>query len=95
MADIFFGCFMKRKKNTVFTAITYTSNQLHGTVDKFSIHVFIQIKYVKDHNFGGITAWAIDLDDFSGMCGQGKYPLLNAIKYELSNSTGTTGKYTL
>ena len=40
-------------------------------------------------------AWAIDLDDFSGICGQGKYPLLNAIKYELSNSTGTTGKYTL
>jgi len=85
----------KENKKTVFTVIIYTSNQLHGTGDKFLIHVFIQIKYIKDHNFGGIVAWSIDLDDFSGICGQGNYPLLNAIKYELSNSTGTIGKYTL
>ena len=23
--------------------------------------------------------WALDLDDFSGSCGQGKYPLMHAI----------------
>lgn len=32
--------------------------------------------------------WALDLDDFSGMCGQGKYPLLNAIVAEANAATG-------
>jgi chitinase len=33
--------------------------------------------------------WALDLDDFSGSCGEGKYPLLNAIKDELDTTSGT------
>jgi chitinase len=32
--------------------------------------------------------WALDLDDFSGSCGQGKYPLLHAINHALGTSTG-------
>jgi len=53
----------------------------------YKMFVF-QVDYVKQEQFGGIMVWALDLDDFSGMCGQGKYPLLNAIVNELSASTG-------
>lgn len=27
--------------------------------------------------------WSIDMDDFSGRCGSGKYPLVNALRNEL------------
>jgi chitinase len=34
--------------------------------------------------------WSLDLDDFKGSsCGEGKYPLLNAIKDALDNNSGT------
>ncbi|XP_060580813.1 probable chitinase 10 [Ruditapes philippinarum] len=35
--------------------------------------------------------WALDLDDFSGMCGQGKYPLMKAIVNALNSAGGSTG----
>ena len=35
--------------------------------------------------------WALDLDDFSGMCGQGKYPLMHAIMDEINNGNGGSG----
>lgn len=34
--------------------------------------------------------WSLDLDDFKGSCGEGNYPLLNAIKDVLENNSGTT-----
>lgn len=48
----------------------------------------LKVDYVKQENFGGIMVWALDLDDFSGMCGQGKYPLMKAIINELNSATG-------
>ncbi|ESO85838.1 hypothetical protein LOTGIDRAFT_130278, partial [Lottia gigantea] len=62
-------------------------NQWIGYDDPTSIKN--KIAYVKDKGFGGIMVWALDLDDFQGTCGQGKYPLMQAINQECgSSSTG-------
>ncbi|CAC5417123.1 E3.2.1.14 [Mytilus coruscus] len=47
-----------------------------------------KVKYIKQHGFGGTMIWALDLDDFHGNCGQGKFPLINAINDELKRSGG-------
>lgn len=50
--------------------------------------------------------WSVDMDDFKGSCGAGKYPLIKAMKKELQSykvkleydgpyeSTSRNGKYT-
>lgn len=43
-----------------------------------------KVQYLKEHHLGGSMVWSIDMDDFSGSCGEGKYPLLNAIRDELN-----------
>lgn len=41
--------------------------------------------FVKANNLSGAFLWTIDLDDFDGKyCGEGRFPLLNAIKNELT-----------
>jgi GH18 family chitinase len=49
---------------------------------------WFQVDYVKQGGFGGVMVWALDLDDFSGKCGEGKYPLLTAIVDEVGADTG-------
>lgn len=44
-----------------------------------------QTEWLKEQGFGGIMVWSIDMDDFSGRCGNGKYPLLNALTDELKD----------
>ncbi|XP_065349445.1 chitinase-3-like protein 2 [Cloeon dipterum] len=39
-----------------------------------------KVSLVKSMNFGGSMVWSISHDDFSGGCGQGKFPLVNRIK---------------
>ncbi|XP_071128455.1 acidic mammalian chitinase-like [Mytilus edulis] len=38
--------------------------------------IAIKTKYIMDNGLGGGMMWALDLDDFHGVCGQGKNPLI-------------------
>ncbi|KAI6175816.1 Acidic mammalian chitinase-like [Aphelenchoides bicaudatus] len=38
-----------------------------------------KINFAKSKNLGGAFIWALDLDDFSNYCGNGKYPIMNTI----------------
>nr|KAG5695820.1 hypothetical protein BaRGS_013418 [Batillaria attramentaria] len=41
---------------------------------------FLRVDYVMQHGLGGVMIWTISMDDFHGICGQGHYPLMHAIK---------------
>lgn len=41
------------------------------------------MEWLKEEGFGGIMIWSIDMDDFKGQCGNGKYPLIKAMKSEI------------
>lgn len=47
-----------------------------------------QVTYVKSNHYGGVMVWAIDLDDTTGACGDGQYPLMNAVKNGLLPGAG-------
>lgn len=64
------------------------------------------MNWLKEEGFGGVMIWSIDMDDFRGSCGAGKYPLIKAMKKELQDykikleydgpyeSSSRNGKYT-
>ena len=58
-----------------------------GFDDKHSLH-YKTTEVIQKKGLMGAMFWALDLDDFSGeQCGQGKYPLINAVKKSLGGYT--------
>lgn len=45
----------------------------------------LKSKYVKDLGLAGAMVWSIETDDFLGICGKGKFPLLNVISSIIRN----------
>lgn len=54
----------------------------------------IKIKYVKGKNLGGVMLKTLDMDDFKGKCGCGKFPILNILSKELRGVGNVVGKCT-
>eukprot|EP00794_Sanderia_malayensis_P010199 gene10199-11247_t len=61
----------------------YTGNQWVGFDNQQSL--MDKVAVIKQKGLLGAMFWAYDLDDFSGQfCGQGPYPLMNAVKAALT-----------
>ena len=43
------------------------------------VRLCLQAKYLLKKGVGGAFIWSLEMDDFRGSCGAGKYPLLSAI----------------
>ncbi|XP_033119069.1 chitinase-3-like protein 1 [Anneissia japonica] len=68
---------------SIMAPYAYKGTQWVGYHNTDSFRTILQ--WVKSENLGGVMVWSLDLDDFSGRgCGQGRFPLINAIKQELS-----------
>ncbi len=40
---------------------------------------FLQAAFINDNDYAGAFIWSVEMDDFGGYCGEGKYPLLSTI----------------
>ncbi|KAK3870939.1 hypothetical protein Pcinc_023874, partial [Petrolisthes cinctipes] len=63
----------------------YNSNQWIGFDDERSLEV--KGDWLKSEGLGGVMIWSVDMDDFRGNCGTGKYPLLNTLAKTMENYT--------
>ncbi|XP_046990556.1 probable chitinase 10 [Schistocerca americana] len=59
----------------------YRGDQWVGFDDERSLKT--KMGWLKELGFGGIMVWSVDMDDFRGQCGAGKYPLLTSMRQEL------------
>ncbi|CAG9772103.1 unnamed protein product [Ceutorhynchus assimilis] len=57
-------------------------NQWIGYENKKSIEV--KVDYALEKSLGGFMVWSFDTDDFTGLCGEGSYPLLKTIHNKLT-----------
>ncbi|XP_067006667.2 probable chitinase 10 [Anabrus simplex] len=81
-------CDFLHKENTTLVwdneqqvPFAYKDDQWVGFDDERSLKT--KMGWLKEMGFGGIMIWSVDMDDFHGSCGSGKYPLLNAMRQEL------------
>ncbi|GLD50135.1 chitotriosidase-1-like protein [Lates japonicus] len=66
-----------------------TENQWVGFDNKDSINA--KVNYLTANNFGGVSVWSLDLDDFNGkFCEQGKYPLISHLRSLLMSGAPAT-----
>lgn len=63
----------------------YRGDQWVGFDDERSLRT--KVTWLKTEGFGGIMIWSVDLDDFRGYCGTGKFPLTKAMAKELEGYT--------
>ena len=74
-------------ENAVKAPYGYKNTIWVGYDDKHSLSYKVE-QVIKGKGLMGAMFWALDLDDFSGsMCGQDKYPLINAVKGFLGGYT--------
>lgn len=59
------------------TPYAHRGNQWVGYDDQESLA--IKMQFIKDLDLGGAMVWSLETDDFLGLCGKGKYPLLYTI----------------
>lgn len=104
-------CDFLKKDNTTLVwdneqqvPFAYRDDQWVGFDDERSLKM--KMDWLKEDGYGGIMIWSIDMDDFRGQCGSGKYPLISTMNTELEDysvaleydgpyeSSNTNGKYT-
>ncbi|CAH1396474.1 unnamed protein product [Nezara viridula] len=74
------GWVQHRDSNTG-SAFMVKDDQWVGFEDPYSIR--LKMTYMQRERLGGAMVWALDLDDFKGLCGP-KYPLLNTVRVALT-----------
>ncbi|XP_045032760.1 probable chitinase 10 isoform X2 [Daphnia magna] len=60
----------------------YRDDQWVGFDDERSLRT--KVSWLKEQGFGGVMLYSLDMDDFRGHCGSGRYPLLQAVRQELT-----------
>ncbi|XP_026687735.1 probable chitinase 10 [Diaphorina citri] len=76
---------VKDKKNRI-GPYAYSDNQWVGYDDVDMIRT--KSEFIKSMNLGGGMIWALDLDDFKNVCGEGVHPLLSTITEVLGHGPG-------
>lgn len=73
------------KKSSAFAPYGSVGTLFVGYDDAESL-IFKVNEIVKKFDLGGIMFWALDLDDFKGVCGEGSYPLIKTANAALLGS---------
>ncbi|XP_057311442.1 chitotriosidase-1-like [Hydractinia symbiolongicarpus] len=74
------------KDNAVKSPYGYKGQDWIGYDDQESL-VYKVKTLIKGKGLMGAMFWALDLDDFKGVCGEGKYPLISAVSKALGGYT--------
>lgn len=69
--------------NKVLTPYGYSGDSWIGFENPDSLR--LKVDFLKMKGLRGAMFWVVDVDDFQNVCGQGKYPLLNAVDKALNS----------